>query len=93
MRAIYMPLIRRAVTEYVETWNSHTIRKQRNRPNSIGGRPIFLYNHANIERFRCAIDQELLQQAISEFNGYGYGKHCINSYFHYYYTIQTNHNH
>ena len=41
--AIYIPILRREIRSYIETWNSHRIRKQKNRPNAIVGKPSMLY--------------------------------------------------
>lgn len=40
-----MRMLRKEVRVFVESWNNHKIRKQRNRPNSVSGRPWFLYEH------------------------------------------------
>ena len=41
--AIYVPVMRREIRSYIETWNSHRIRKQNNRPNVVVGKPNLLY--------------------------------------------------
>ena len=43
MSAIYIPILRREIRSFIETWNSHRIRKQKNRPNAIVGKPSMLY--------------------------------------------------
>ncbi|KAM4062484.1 hypothetical protein HRG_013658 [Hirsutella rhossiliensis] len=42
--AIYTPMIRDEFATFVDLWNSHKIRTQRNRQHVISGRPIDLYN-------------------------------------------------
>ena len=42
--AIYFPTIRTEITHYVDKWNTHPIRKQPNRPNSMQGKPYRLYH-------------------------------------------------
>lgn len=39
-----MPIIRYEFTEFVRLWNSHHIRKQRNRPHVLSGKPWILYH-------------------------------------------------
>lgn len=43
MGAIYIPILRREITAYIETHNSHRIRKQKNRPNIVVGKPSMLF--------------------------------------------------
>lgn len=43
MLAIYIPILRREIFSFVRTWNAHSIRKQKNRPNAVVGRPVRLY--------------------------------------------------
>lgn len=43
--AIYMPILRKASSDFVETWNCHRIRKQPNRPYLTPGIPYVLYNY------------------------------------------------
>jgi hypothetical protein len=40
---LYMPIIRHEIEGYVQTWNSHDIRKQNNRPNATVGKPQYNY--------------------------------------------------
>ncbi|KAI8963489.1 hypothetical protein F5Y11DRAFT_319396 [Daldinia sp. FL1419] len=42
--AIYGPLLRDEFAKFVEIWNSHPIRKQKNRPHVRSGIPLDLYN-------------------------------------------------
>ena len=40
-----MPLIREEISNFVDSWNNHKIRKQLNRINHPTGRPFLLYFH------------------------------------------------
>ncbi|OTB10518.1 hypothetical protein K445DRAFT_317135 [Daldinia sp. EC12] len=42
--AIYGPILRKEFAEFVQIWNSHTIRKQKTRPHVRPGIPYDLYN-------------------------------------------------
>ena len=44
-----MPLIREEVRRFVQYWNMHKIRSQKNRPNVTTGRPNDLYHNPAIE--------------------------------------------
>ncbi|KAL4956709.1 hypothetical protein BDW69DRAFT_70105, partial [Aspergillus filifer] len=41
--AIYMPIISIQITSFVRTWNNHSIRRQRNRPHLVTGKPFINY--------------------------------------------------
>ena len=43
--AIYMPIIRREVYDFVHTWNIHHIHHQPNCPNVPTGKPFMLYHY------------------------------------------------
>ena len=43
IQAIYMPLIRADVFDFVDSWNNHYIHRQRNRPNHPTGWPWIMY--------------------------------------------------
>ena len=43
MLAVYLPIIREQVTEFVRVWNIHIIRKQPNRPHVVCGQPFQNY--------------------------------------------------
>lgn len=43
MTAIYIPIIKAEAVAYTEIWNKHAIRKQKERPNIVSGKPIFNY--------------------------------------------------
>ncbi len=66
--ALYMPILREEVYHFVRTWNSHTIRKQPNRPNILTGKPYMLYNHPgdHVRNWGLEFDAELLRTIGSE---------------------------
>jgi hypothetical protein len=39
-----MPILRQEIQGFARMWNSHTIRRQPNRPNAVHGKPYMLYN-------------------------------------------------
>ena len=45
MLAIYMRIIRETCKEYIELWNIHFIRRQKNHLNSVSGQPEILYEN------------------------------------------------
>jgi hypothetical protein len=79
--ALYMPLIRQRIKSWVELWNIHTIRKQKNRPDAITGVPYMNYFHPRptsqdreaIQDRKCVLDTESeliqrLQQDVQEWD-------------------------
>lgn len=42
--AVYVPIIRQEVCEFIHLWNHHRIRRQKNRPYLVHGIPEILYN-------------------------------------------------
>ena len=49
---------------FADMWNSHTIRRQRNRPNSVTGQPVMLYHwpDKDVHDFGLVPDPEKLQE-------------------------------
>jgi hypothetical protein len=43
--AIYVPRLRQELNLFVHLWNTHRIRKQTNRPNTVPGKPVMLFSH------------------------------------------------
>ena len=41
--AVYMPVMRQQIRQFVQIWNVHTIRRQPNRPHVVHGKPAHLY--------------------------------------------------
>jgi hypothetical protein len=67
-----MPIVRKATEEFVEYWNSHKIRKQRDRPNSVSGKPIVLYKYRpGTTRYGCKVDKVLIAELKNDFNDWG----------------------
>lgn len=63
--ALYMPLIRKRVHSWVELWNIHTIRTQKNRPHIIPSVPYMNYFHPRprphtppVQDRKCLVDTE-----------------------------------
>jgi hypothetical protein len=72
--AIYMPLIRNALCDFVRLWNVHSIRKQKNRPNGVSGKPFFLYFHPEkegAEDYGLLPDRTLLDGLLEETGDWG----------------------
>lgn len=68
-----MPMIRTEIYSYVELWNVHRIRKQRNRPNSVAGKPYMLYHHPkeDVQDYGLPIKQEVLDVQRQSVHGFG----------------------
>jgi len=69
-----MPRVRHDFAEFVRLWNSHSIRKQRNRPHVVPGKPYVLYHQPcpdTATDCRLELGQERLQQlqAIVDMDG------------------------
>ena len=73
VQAIYMPLLRQEIFDFVDSWNNHYIRKQRNRPDHPTGRPYMMYFHPgkNIESFGASVDARYLQILQHDVEDYG----------------------
>ena len=72
--AIYLPLIRDQILEFVEVWNVHRIRKQRNRPNAVQEKPFhnFFYPDASVRDYR--VDCSAKKRADLQLDVQEYGK-------------------
>ncbi|KAI1116337.1 hypothetical protein F5Y14DRAFT_440036 [Nemania sp. NC0429] len=46
--AIYGPILRTEVAEFVQLWNNHTIRTQKNRPHVVSGKPTEIYETCEV---------------------------------------------
>jgi hypothetical protein len=67
--AVYIPIIREEVAAYVEIWNKHKIRKQKERPNVVPGKPVFNYHFSHtkgVENCGRPIDPELVKAIQAE---------------------------
>ncbi|OTA95619.1 hypothetical protein M434DRAFT_379329 [Hypoxylon sp. CO27-5] len=61
--AVYMPIVRKEVDIFVTRWNKHYIRPQRDRANSVRGRPwenYFTPNPDFVSQWGIVVDNELL---------------------------------
>ncbi|KAI8940778.1 hypothetical protein NX059_002044 [Plenodomus lindquistii] len=66
--AIYIPILRREIRAYIETHNSHRIRKQKNRPNIVVGKPsmLFMCPPDGTRDFKQPVNQEELRNLKAE---------------------------
>ena len=71
--AIYFPTIRTEVTDFVDHWNTHPIRKQPNRPNSIQGRPRILFSSPKegIRNYGLAVHEPTLKRLGQDVEDWG----------------------
>ena len=71
--AIYFVPIRREIHGFVRLWNIHKIRRQRNRPNCISGKPWMLYHYPGegVRDYQIPVNRERLQQYQDYFRGWG----------------------
>ena len=63
MLAIFLPILRDEIHAYVEIWNSHTIRRQKERPHHVPGKPkvnYFFSMKNGVEDCGRPIDPELV---------------------------------
>ena len=58
-----MPIIREELLGFVEMWNSHTIRRQKSRPNHVAGKPwlLFFYPENGVQDFGLEVDPGLVE--------------------------------
>lgn len=64
---IYLPRIREEFTDFVRLWNGHYIRKQKQRPHVVPGKPWVLYNlpdPENTKDYRCTAPEAVLEELI-----------------------------
>ncbi|KAL4789390.1 hypothetical protein BDV19DRAFT_397054 [Aspergillus venezuelensis] len=61
--AIYMPIISIQITSFVRSWNNHSIRKQRNRPHIVTGKPFINYHcpEAGVQDHGIKFDPDLFK--------------------------------
>lgn len=71
--AIYMPIIRAEVASFIRTWNVHYIRKQKNRPHVVHGKPYMNYHLPSdgVRNLGLPVDQELLKTLQNEVKDWG----------------------
>jgi hypothetical protein len=68
---VFVPILRREIATFVETWNEHRIRSQSGRPNHIAGRPNELYFDTSASRYGWQPNPELLSQLKEAVSGFG----------------------
>lgn len=72
--AIYIPILRQEVQGFARMWNTHTIRKQPNRPNAVHGRPVMLYFYPQdscTQNYGLKPDPQLLKELTDQTASYG----------------------
>ena len=62
IQALFMPLIREEIFNFVDSSNNHKIHKQRNRANHPTGRPFMMYFHpaVGVENFGYQVEASSL---------------------------------
>ncbi|KAB8212699.1 hypothetical protein BDV33DRAFT_211000 [Aspergillus novoparasiticus] len=70
--AIYIPIIRHSIHEFARLWNVHSIRRQRNRPYSISGKPVKLYFFPSddVRDYGTEPDAEILDDLTTKITEY-----------------------
>ena len=66
-----MPILRRELSKWVETYNEHTIRPMNARQNHIAGRSNRLYDAPGVRHYGYAPDPELLNGFLEVIEPYG----------------------
>ena len=68
-----MPLTREEIFNFVDSWNNHKIRKERNRADHPTGRPFIMYFYlaAGIENFGYQVEASSLWGIKSHVDHYG----------------------
>lgn len=59
---VFVPIIRSEISTYVEIWNAHRIRPQKQRGNHIAGIPNELYMDSSLPRYGWIPNLEFLSQ-------------------------------
>jgi hypothetical protein len=59
--AVYMPILRQILQRFVDQWNHHRIRRQKNRPHVVPGQPYVLFYYPEVaQNFQQIISPDLL---------------------------------
>lgn len=66
-----MELIRKEVFDFIDSWNNHRIRHQRNRPNHPTGRPWMMYFYPNVRSYGTTISSTSLVDLKNDLHDYG----------------------
>jgi hypothetical protein len=61
--AIHFPVLRKKSYSYVNVWNAHRIQPQKNRPNTVVGKPYMLYNNPQppTEKWGISVHKEIVR--------------------------------
>jgi hypothetical protein len=61
--AIHFPVLHEKSYSYVYVWNAHRIRPQKNRPNTVVGKPYMLYNNRQppTEEWGISVHKEIVR--------------------------------
>lgn len=57
---MFLPILRSEINSYVKTWNEHSIRPQKHRPNHVAGVPNELYLDPKAKRYGWIPDSQFL---------------------------------
>ena len=70
---VFMPLLRHEIAEFCHDWNSHRIRAQSDRANSIGGIPNRLFSSppAGVEQCGKSPNLEKVNEMMEQFDLFG----------------------
>lgn len=81
-----MNIVRTQCFDYVKDWDYHTIRKQKNRPNSVTGKPFMLYYAPGngTKSYGHIVDQQLVDNLLSTFTNHGEFHIILSIQSHYY---------
>ena len=73
IQALFMPLIREEIFNFVDSWNNHKIRKQRNRADHPMEWPFLMYFHLaeGVENFGCQVEASYLREIKTHVDDYG----------------------
>ena len=70
---VFVPILRDEIATFVEIWNEHRIRAQKDRPNHVAGIPNELYTDDATPRYGWTPDAQFLSQlgeAVADFGRY-----------------------
>jgi hypothetical protein len=69
--AVYIPILRRILHRFVEQWNHHRIRRQKNRPHVVPGQPYVLYYYPEVaQNFQQVISPDHLADFKADIGGF-----------------------
>ena len=73
-----MPLIRESCWQSVNMWNTHSIRKQKDRPNSIPGKLLWNYKfNSRTKHYHQEIDEQLVDDILEDIIEFGKWSYII----------------